>query len=290
MSTSPAQSAPAPLPSLRTAVASAALLLAACGAPGCGPSELARGYDAYTASVEEPLEREQEHWSRLSELLQQRQEDPGLPRYYEYARGTALPFYTELRANLRELEPGLPPLREAHRHLIEFADARFEFVNIELAAQDLNARASADAGFAKILSGLHEAENLRIAYLEAVEKSVPDAKFTELYQLVQVFQRDYFDRMREGALDPDAVQQELARHVLPALEDLRRRKYSPDAEGTLLKKCVEAWLEWHRNLAQACPLLDEVLAAKAHSEASAQAADEAIAAFRKALDDARRER
>jgi hypothetical protein len=271
-------------PTSRIRLPLAVLGLACAGlTSACGPSELERSYHAYVDEVEPLLEEEGKSWDRIVALIKKRAEDAAMPRYYKYVRETALPYYTEFHAVVTALEPGGERIGKAHESLLQFADARLEFLHLEDRGHDVYTRATADGGLLKIQSQVQEAEALRIAYLRAVGDGAPDAKFGELYQIIDPFTQRYFQPMQQQLKDPAEVQVRLRSHVVPALEILYKRKYHDDAPGRLLKECVRSWLDWHKLLEAKCPLLQDVMQAKQKSEAAAQAAEEALTKFREEL-------
>ena len=257
---------------------------------GCGPSELARDYDAYTKQAEPLLEQESARWGRLTELLIDRQENFSSPRYYSYLTETALPFYTDMCEQVAAITPGGERLRAAHTELVRFAEARLAFVHVESSGREAFQAAVGEGGLVGVLSGLQVAENLRYEYQEAVGEDVPDTILGELYTHVDGFRRKYFDPMQQGAKDPEEVQIRLRQHVIPSLEGLQRRKYEDGERGRLLKACVAAWLKWHQKLEKTCPLLQRVWQIKSQSEAAAKDAQASLDAFKLALEEIRRDR
>ncbi len=277
---------------LSNALALAALsgTLLAVGTTGCGPSELRRQYDAYVDQVEPLLQQEGERWDRIVNLIKKRQTDAAMPRYYKYVHDTALPYYTEFAAAVNALQPDGAQMEKAHTHLVRFATARLEFLHLEERGYDVYKRATQDGGLIEIQSGVEEAEALRLAYLTAIGTGTPDAKFGELYQIIDPFTERYFKPMQQQLVDPADVQVRLRSHVIPALRKLQRRKYGDDPANRLLKQCVTAWAAWHELLETRCPLLQEVMQAKANSEMAAKEAEDAFTAFREALKAIRLER
>jgi hypothetical protein len=262
----------------------------ALASTGCGPSQLARQYSAYTAEVEPLLEQEAERWQSMAALLQARQDDYASPRYYRFLQDNALPFYTGLHERVTALAPEGERVAAAHAHLVRFVAARLEFVHVEISARETFESAVGEDGLLAVMSGLQEAENLRYEYAEAIGESTPDAKLGELYSIVDSFRQSWFVPLQQGARDPEDVQRRLRAHVIPALEELQRRKYFDTDADRLLKSCVAAWLAWHRKLERACPTLQRVWDVKAKSEAAAQESQESLDAFRQELEAIRRDR
>ncbi len=278
-----------PLSALVVGALAVVVCVLAAGLTACGDNVELDAYQTYTGRVDALLEDEHGHWVRVAEFQRERQEDPALPRYYRFLRETAVPFYESLQSRLEAVVPGSEALADAHALLLRFSDERLEFVHSELAAEPIHARALEQGGIIAIFSGQDEAEALRIAYIRAVGAGAPDAKLGELAQEVDAFRRRYFEPMREGLKDAAEVQVQLRNSVIPALETLRRRKYGDDHVNQLLKQCVIAWLDWHRNLADVCPLYQEASEALARSQAAAKSAEESAQAFRDALAAIRRE-
>lgn len=264
--------------------------LTTLGLAACGPSELSQQYASYTAQVEPLLEQEAERWNALAQLVQSRQDDYSSPAYYGYLERTAAPFYGDLLDRVLAMHPEGEMLASAHAELTRFAEGRLEFVHVELSGRELFASASGPEGLAAVMSGLQEAEGLRIRYMQAIGTDVPDAKLGELYALVDTFRRKYFQPLQAGAKDPDEVRLRLTSHVIPALETLKGRKYFDDEPSRILKDCVTAWLEWHKRLARTCPTLQQVWEIKSRSEAAARESEEALAAFKRTLEEVRRAR
>ena len=97
-----------------------AALVVSCAAlsAGCGPSQLAQEYDAYLAQVEDLLEEEGKHWDRIVTMIKKRADDAALPRYYQYVREQALPYYEKFHGVVLSVDPGGERMEAAHEHLM----------------------------------------------------------------------------------------------------------------------------------------------------------------------------
>jgi len=263
---------------------------AVVGSTCCGPSDLERQYGAYVSVADPLLEQESERWDRIVNLIKKRQGDAAMPRYYAYLRETALPYYTEFRDAVLTIDPEGARLTEAHVELVRFAEARLEFLHLESNGEAVYRRASEDGSLIAIQTLVQEGEMLRIAYLKSVGDDVPDAKFGEMFQIIDPFTSRYFQPMQQQLVDPSEVQVRLRSHVIPALKELQRRKFGDSEQDRLLKLCIAKWVEWHELLAKTCPLLQEVMRTKTNSEQAAKDAEAALGEFLKHLEKIRLDR
>src|SRR5438876_10265153 len=90
------------------AVTLAAAAALAVSLASCGRSALAKAYDAYDASVEPLLAKEQAVLQRLGTFVNDwvRGENPDLNRFQDYLSTQAMPFYEAFSAKVHELKPG----------------------------------------------------------------------------------------------------------------------------------------------------------------------------------------
>jgi hypothetical protein len=265
------------MPLLDRAFAALVVLLAcAVGSalPGCGPSELRVALDAYRTRVRPLLEKEDAVWRRISDLLQELDDDPRGPRYFAYLERTAAPFYATLRSALDEAAPPPGPLADAHRDLLAFADLRKEFLRIEgdrrfLLEKDVS-RALREAD---IRAGAAFAE-----YETAVGNDVPDPRYGELRMVVAHLADRVLPPLYDGSGDVEAATAEIRKSVLPKLRELRDSRYADDPGSKALRLAVvlteERWQLGVESLPDQMALTRASLRVKA-------AVDEADAALRR---------
>jgi hypothetical protein len=251
-------------------------------------SDLAKAYAPYNAAVEKLLDAETATGKRLEELLRSQYEDePDYPRYAEFVKGTAAPFYERFVAQVKDLAPGDPGLAAAQTQLLKFAQARADFARV--LAANLDALRHSETTRA-LTEKVNAAENAKAAYADTLHGPAesPDTRFAELAELAKDFQATCFEPMARGKATGKDVEEHVRSRILPRVKKMRESKFEDDESSQRLRDAVAATQEFYEAVIADLPAMEARARLKSASETADQAAGDALKKFKEEIAAVRR--
>ena len=221
--------------------AAAAVAFAVAVAPGCGPSGLAKVYDAYDKRAESILVSEAPVWMRLVTLIQDQgnSETPDPERLKAVVAGESVPFYDKMKGDVAAAAPSVPELATAHGTLVKFAEKRAEFAHRVAGALDVLSRGDPWRDLDAKDSALQAA---MIDYARRVEGRVapPDERFSLIQTAEKDFQRLCVMPLGAGHITAAQMGEIVKTRIQPKIREARGTSFEDDEEGRSLRAALAA--------------------------------------------------
>jgi hypothetical protein len=275
---------------LAAASAAASLVAVALLAPSCfGPSDLAKAYEPYNAKVEKLLDAESETGRRLEKLFKSQYDDetPDFQRYADYVEKTAVPFYDDLVAKTKALEPVHAGLAATQAELVKYVQFRAEFAHV--LASSLDALKFSDT--TRTLQAKEvAAERTKQLYVDTLKgpAASPEGRFSELDALAKDFQNSCLLPMSSGQKSARDVADYVRKNIVPQVAKLRATNFDDDESSRRLRDAVAASEEFYAALLEDLKPMEARARLSRAAEQSSQAAADALKKFKEALAEVRR--
>lgn len=262
--------------------------LTALAASTCGPSPLAKSFEAYDATAESLLDEDLALWKKLLPLFnaQIRDEGASIDRYETLVRKEAVPLYDRLATEIAALEPAAE-LKPAHDLLVQHAKARAEFAHLLAANIDVLRPQAAGAELGAKQSAAQYAMQEYDKWAHEDQTRVADSRFTELVGIHGDFtdRLEKFQSHRMARADMDDF---IRKDAIPRVKKLRAGRFDEDRPSGLLRDAIATTQEFYAAFADSLPMLERQAAFGEETEQLAKKGDDLLKKFREELQAVRR--